>query len=284
MTTTMKAAIERFDRLQSYGGVVRGKWQSTDDQGREIACWLGALDADINNPHQCSADLMPQWLAHMIPDFDDNTSAGAWFTLMERFRVILPKLQHISSEGFERARLKTNLASLNIASPYDKHNVVQLVIDLTIRALSGDQPTEKEWAADAADAARAAYAASAASAASAAGAAYAARAAADAADAAYAAASAASAAASAASAAGAAYAAAYAASAASAASAAGAAADAASAASAASAAGAAADAAYAAARAAADAAWDQICTACFDALELEASHEQCMTMTQHTCT
>jgi hypothetical protein len=46
--TPTPAMLARVDHLHSYGGIVRGKWQDTDEQGREIACWLGALDPEID--------------------------------------------------------------------------------------------------------------------------------------------------------------------------------------------------------------------------------------------
>lgn len=67
MAITLESALARFDRLAGYGGIVRGRWQGKDQRGREIACRLGALDPSIEDPLQCPGELMPSWIAYMIP-------------------------------------------------------------------------------------------------------------------------------------------------------------------------------------------------------------------------
>lgn len=147
--TTYEQGLERFDRLMAYGGVVRGKWQGVDAQGREVACWLGALDAKLLGVDYgiCRAHLIPGWLAALIPLFDDNTSDEAWASLLQRYRAMLASLPRLTEAGSRRAMLKTMDAALAVAEPNDANGVVAPVRGLIVRELSGDPPTKDEWAA-----------------------------------------------------------------------------------------------------------------------------------------
>ena len=62
------------------GGLTQGNWHSEKDS-RGVACALGVIGADVNSPAKCPAQIMPRWLAQMVPAFFDKqkeTDAFAW--------------------------------------------------------------------------------------------------------------------------------------------------------------------------------------------------------------
>jgi hypothetical protein len=154
--------IARVDRLDSYGGIVRGEWQGRDAEGREIACWLGALDPAIKTRSSCPADVMPQWLALLTPAIDDNISNAAWPDLWQRYRALLRRWHVLDDTAWWRCDLRTRDAALAIVEPYDTADVVAPVRALIARELFGDAPSDPEWIAArtaAAEAAKAAWSA-----------------------------------------------------------------------------------------------------------------------------
>jgi len=47
-------------------------WRKQDAHDRECACLLGAFGRDINDPANCPVELMPEWLARLIPLVNDG--------------------------------------------------------------------------------------------------------------------------------------------------------------------------------------------------------------------
>ncbi|MFO0278769.1 MAG: hypothetical protein ACK533_15980 [Planctomycetota bacterium] len=69
-------AGERLLAFAREGRLVQRVWHDEED-GREIACLLGAA-AGIDDPDECTASLMPAWVAHALPGlFDGQTEAHA---------------------------------------------------------------------------------------------------------------------------------------------------------------------------------------------------------------
>jgi hypothetical protein len=99
--------LARVDRLDSYGGIVRGKWQGRDAKGREIACWLGALDPKIRDTNACPSNVMPEWLADLTPFLDDEVSNAAWPGLWSRYRALLGRWHVLDDEAWRRFDLRT---------------------------------------------------------------------------------------------------------------------------------------------------------------------------------
>jgi hypothetical protein len=70
MTPRIEAA-ERMALFAREGRLIQGEWQS-DHDGHELACLLGAISSDVTSPDDCPANVMPAWLAHLLPLLFDN--------------------------------------------------------------------------------------------------------------------------------------------------------------------------------------------------------------------
>jgi hypothetical protein len=145
-------ALDRLNDMVNENRIIRGKWQSTDAQGRETACLLGALGSDITDTKDCPASYMPSWLAELTPAIDDNTSNKNWPSIIKRYANLANRWHVLDEAAWERVKWKTIDASLIIAEPHDANNVIAPVRVLIKRQLSGDPPTQDEWAAAAASA------------------------------------------------------------------------------------------------------------------------------------
>ena len=78
--TTAQEYAARYRDAFEHGGLMQGDWHSERD-GREVACALGVIGKDVNGPSKCPAQIMPRWLAQMVPGFFDRqkeADAFAW--------------------------------------------------------------------------------------------------------------------------------------------------------------------------------------------------------------
>ncbi|MUO70085.1 hypothetical protein [Agrobacterium vitis] len=147
--------IERLSTFAAEGRIIRGVWHRTAEDGRELACLLGALGSDISSSADCPADVMPRWLAGLTPSIDDNTSEEAWSGIIARYAAASKRWHALDGAAWRRVQVEVLISTLEIAMPHDTENVVKPVIDLLLREQAGDTPTQDEWA-EAAAAARAA--------------------------------------------------------------------------------------------------------------------------------
>jgi hypothetical protein len=164
MTTPHTGAL-RIKQFADEGRIIRGQWHRTDSDGRELACLLGAVGADVNSPSKCPAEVMPAWLAYLTPSIDDNISASAWPAIIRRYADCAVRWHVLTPDDWRRCEMKVKREALLIAQPFDNGGSCATVLDLIDMALAGDEPSESDWRdadADAADAADAAYAAAAA--------------------------------------------------------------------------------------------------------------------------
>ena len=63
----MNARTEAADRIAAFareGRLVQDAWHDEQD-GRELACLLGAIGPEVKSPEDCPASVMPAWLAHL---------------------------------------------------------------------------------------------------------------------------------------------------------------------------------------------------------------------------
>ena len=106
------------------GRISQGFWRKNGNDGREMVCALAAFGPDINGSYDCPADLMPEWLAKLVPGIDDGIKLAdvPWFAgcLIERAR----KWEKLDADawkrihtGFRIAVIKQALASAETAQP-----------------------------------------------------------------------------------------------------------------------------------------------------------------------
>lgn len=79
-----KVAASREDRIavlllaQAEGRIRRGDWYDPMDHEPSVAGLLQALGPDLKAPEHCLHDVMPAWLAELVPCIDGNTRANEW--------------------------------------------------------------------------------------------------------------------------------------------------------------------------------------------------------------
>lgn len=64
--------LERYEAALAGDHLKQGNWRDTAEDGRWLACALGVIGEEVNDPSDCPASIMPRWLAQMVPAFFDN--------------------------------------------------------------------------------------------------------------------------------------------------------------------------------------------------------------------
>jgi hypothetical protein len=165
--------IELAETALNEGRISQGFWRNNGNNGREMVCALAAFGPDINGSGDCPADLMPQWLAKLVPSIDDGIKLDEvpWFAggLIERARkwhVLDDAAWGRIRTGFLIAAIKHALQSAEPVQPDPKPAYWKQVTDACEQVISaleaGGDLKAAATAATAAAAASAAYAADAA--------------------------------------------------------------------------------------------------------------------------
>jgi hypothetical protein len=100
---------ERFDRLDAMitnGRVIRRAWTRTTN-GIERACLLAALSPEcgaMKTTWACPADLMPRWLAELVPCMDDNGTSAAWPDMVRRFASVIRRTVNVPHAALDAVR------------------------------------------------------------------------------------------------------------------------------------------------------------------------------------
>ena len=77
LVTTAAEALDRYKAFLDEDRLIQGGWHQEED-GRQLACALGVLGQDVSSSKDCPAQVMPRWLAQMVPwMFDGQTTADA---------------------------------------------------------------------------------------------------------------------------------------------------------------------------------------------------------------
>ncbi len=136
--------LTRFNQFVAEGRIVRSRWESYDDDGRETACLIGAIEHGMR-PHKCPADLMPQWLAELTVSFNDWGSLEEWPNMVRRYAAAANRWHVLSAAAWRRCLLRTLRAGLEILLPHDSERPCANVIALIDREIAEDIPTRDEW-------------------------------------------------------------------------------------------------------------------------------------------
>ncbi|KPH66354.1 hypothetical protein ADT71_06720 [Novosphingobium sp. ST904] len=104
--------------------IIQHNWRVQDNQGRVLVCALAAFGPDINSAKHCPADLMPQWVAELIPAIDDGIAANQvqWFsgeliTRARKWHVLDDAAWERIRTGFMIAGIKQAIAAASKAQP-----------------------------------------------------------------------------------------------------------------------------------------------------------------------
>jgi hypothetical protein len=81
-TLTREERITLARRYHADGAITQKTWRKQGKNGRELVCALAAFGPEINSADSCPADLMPQWLAELVPHIDDGIAEDQvmWFS------------------------------------------------------------------------------------------------------------------------------------------------------------------------------------------------------------
>jgi hypothetical protein len=135
MNLSPLARIELAEKAHAEGRIIQGSWRRNAG-GHELVCALAAFGPDINSAGDCPADLMPHWLASLVPTLDDGIAKNEvpWFSgelisRARRWHVLDDAAWDRIRTGFMIAGIKQALASAEPVQPDPKPAYWQEVVD-----------------------------------------------------------------------------------------------------------------------------------------------------------
>ena len=137
-----------IEQIFSEGRLIRGQWSGTDSAGRELLCLYTAMAGDAAaRPESCPARLAPQWIAYLMPWWDEAGSADAWPALVRRVAALAPRFVEIRGESSVRLDYECRAIALRECLPLagTAQLVVERVLALCDRRAAGDVPSPAEW-------------------------------------------------------------------------------------------------------------------------------------------
>ena len=144
-------AYDRLDKFISEGRIVRRVW----GDGKERACLLSALApecAEATDSYACPAELMPAWLARMVPEMDDEGSEAAWEGFVKDFAAAIRKTAGWEVGEWQQLEYKVKIIAIEEAMQHTKdEEVLEIcgkVISLLLRAGAGEDVAEELAAAE----------------------------------------------------------------------------------------------------------------------------------------
>lgn len=84
--------------------LTQGYWRKKDTFDRELVCLLAAFGADINDPANCPAELMPEWLARLLPLINDGMPSIFFFDFAAAFVAGAPSWSRFDEADWARIR------------------------------------------------------------------------------------------------------------------------------------------------------------------------------------
>lgn len=128
-TLTIEQRIAEAEKAHSEGRIIQDAWrQDGGSHGRELVCALAAFGSDIHSSADCPADLMPAWLAKLVPRVGDLIAANdvPWF--MGKLVVRAKRWQSLDTDAWERVRTGFLI------------HTIQLAVDEAAKAQSDPKP------------------------------------------------------------------------------------------------------------------------------------------------
>lgn len=110
---SMKARLERLDRMIADGDIIRGDWTEADGDGRRLACLLAALSpeaADGVDPSMCPAEVMPSWLAYMTVAMNDGGTMTLWPAFLSRYAAVARRWHVLDAAAWRVAEYRCRIA------------------------------------------------------------------------------------------------------------------------------------------------------------------------------
>lgn len=147
---TVATAAEAFDRYRAFldeGRLIQGGWHQEQD-GRQLACALGVLGQEVSSSRDCPAQIMPRWLAQMVPWFfdgqtteDANQWGLAFYAELSRLNGVVP----FSVIHDRHATVVGPIAIETAEKRGRKPEVHKALAEMQFAALTGKTFTADEW-------------------------------------------------------------------------------------------------------------------------------------------
>ena len=140
VVTKITVEPERLTKAYEAGNLLRGGWGDGEN-----VCMMSALVPGATSSMDCVEHGWPVWLAKLaVAFYDESTGAADELGAGYRFAYSLAECCQVARD-YEKARHGFLSATLQRVVHLDETGVVQRVIDLHDRALSGDLPVDDEW-------------------------------------------------------------------------------------------------------------------------------------------
>lgn len=107
---TREYACNQIQKFALEGRLVQGKWH-WEEEGHEYACLLGAIHKDIHDASDCPANVMPKWLAQLIPILFDGIRTSLTTSYGLRF---VTALRHGNASTWVLRRFLARIIDLSI--------------------------------------------------------------------------------------------------------------------------------------------------------------------------
>lgn len=106
MRTAPHPMALRIAQFVAEGRIIKDEWHGKDEQGRELACLLGAADPNIKSSDDCPADLMPQWLAFLTTCINDEVSEKNRPEIIQRYAELVVRWHVLDDAAWKRCEFK----------------------------------------------------------------------------------------------------------------------------------------------------------------------------------
>lgn len=144
---TAAEAYERYTQALAADLLIQEDWHKKQD-GRTLACALGVLGEDVYLPSKCPAQIMPGWLAELVPWFFDRQHFDDAKRWGKHFYAELKRLDgRVPFSVFHDWEANV-IAPLTIAMEARQSRDAACHIakrNLHLRALAGDIAPEADW-------------------------------------------------------------------------------------------------------------------------------------------
>jgi hypothetical protein len=145
--STAHEALGLYRAALESDALVQSSWH-TERGGRQLACGLGVLGPDVDGPSKCPAQIMPRWLAQMVPGFFDRQKFGDAKDWGLRFYAALDRINGVVPFSVVHDWHANTVCQLGIdaAELRKRDTAPHLVLKaLHLRALSGEKIAADEW-------------------------------------------------------------------------------------------------------------------------------------------
>ena len=145
--TTAQDYATRYKQAFETGALTQGAFH-TERDGRQLACALGVIGPDIESAKDCPAQIMPRWLAQMVPAFFDRQRQGAAFMWGLEFTAELARLNgnvpfSVVHDWYANVVCPLGIEAVEKrGSDPSPHKTLQ---SMHLRALAGEKISEDDW-------------------------------------------------------------------------------------------------------------------------------------------